>query len=276
MLMIPSFSTKNKKNVGPGTDRIDELPFFRAQNLAAGYQGIPLIRGIQFRLEKGEILTLIGPNGAGKSTILKTLAGHLPSISGEILLKGRSLTSWSRQERARSIAVMTTDSPRTENMTARDVVEAGRYPYTGFLGILSETDHEAVRHALRTAHAEKLAEQDFMALSDGQRQRVRLARALAQEPELLILDEPTSWLDIRYQLELLDILRELCAERKTAVILSLHELFLAERVSDRIVCIKDGTIDRAGPPEEILSGDYPDALYDLPPGTYRSLRGREP
>ena len=248
--------------------------YCETHQLAAGYDGVPLVRDINLRLEKGRILTLIGPNGAGKSTILKTLAGRLPSVSGEIILDGKPLSSFSRQERARKIAVMLTDSVRTERMSGREVVEAGRYPYTGSLGLLSDEDHQSVGRALQEAHAETLADQDFMSLSDGQKQRILLARALAQEPNLLVLDEPTSYLDIRFQLELLDILRGLCAEERTTIVMSLHELFLAERVSDRIACVKDGEIQRAGTPEEIFSGNYIDELYDLPPGTYASLHGR--
>ena len=248
--------------------------YFQTRRLDAGYDGKTLVRDITLQVAKGEILTLIGPNGAGKSTILKTLTGRLPAVSGEILLDGQPLSAVSRKERARRIAVMMTDPVRTERMTAREVVEAGRYPYTGSLGILSEGDHQAVERALRTARIEALAGQDFMALSDGQRQRVLLARALAQEPELLVLDEPTSYLDIRYQLELLDILRQLCADQGLTVIMSLHELFLAERVSDRIACVKAGRIQRVGVPGEIFSGNFIDELYDLPPGTYRALLER--
>ena len=248
--------------------------YFQTRHLDAGYDGKTLVRDISLQVAKGEILTLIGPNGAGKSTILKTLTGRLPAVSGEILLDGQPLSAVSRKERARRIAVMMTDPVRTERMTAREVVEAGRYPYTGSLGILSASDHQAVERALRTARIEALAGQDFMALSDGQRQRVLLARALAQEPELLVLDEPTSYLDIRYQLELLDILRQLCADQGLTVIMSLHELFLAERVSDRIACVKAGRIQRVGAPGEIFSGNFIDELYDLPPGTYRALLER--
>ncbi len=249
----------------------EEKVFFETRHLNAGYNKETLVNDISFQLAKGDILTLIGPNGSGKSTILKTLSGHLPAISGEILLNGRFFSAYSRQERSRLMAVMLTDSLMTEHMSGREVVEAGRHPYTGSLGILSGDDHEAVTRALQTTHAENLADQDFMSLSDGQRQRIRLARALAQEPELLILDEPTSYLDIRYQLELLDILQHQCSEHGTAVIMSLHELFLAERVSDLIVCVKNGRIDHMGTAKEIFSGHYIDSLYDLPPGTYASL-----
>ena len=248
--------------------------YCETRHLAAGYDRIPMVRDINLQLERGRILTLIGPNGAGKSTILKTLAGRLPTVSGEIYLEDRPFSSFSRQERARKMAVMLTDSLRTERMTGREVAEAGRYPYTGSLGILSDKDHQIVENALRTAHAEELAEQDYMSLSDGQKQRILLARALAQEPELLVLDEPTSYLDIRFQLELLEILRNLCIDEGTTIVMSLHELFLAERVSDQIACVKGGAVQRVGTPGEIFSGNYIDELYDLPPGTYASLHGR--
>ena len=265
--------TENNKRTASGASLPETVPYFFTENLTAGYHGIPVVGHIRLSLEKGQILTLIGPNGTGKSTILKTLTGRLPSVSGEIYLDGRLLSSFSRQERARTIASVMTDPVKTEMMTAREVVEAGRYPYTGSLGILSAHDHEAVSRALRTARVEDLAEQNFMSLSDGQRQRILLARAFAQEPQLLILDEPTSYLDIRYQLELLDILRTLCKRQGTAVIMSLHELFLAERASDLIACVRNGRIERTGTVKEIFTGRYLDELYDLPPGTIHTLFG---
>ena len=263
------------KNRADSSDSdIQSSSCFRTVHLDAGYHGRSFVKDINIQIERGQILTLIGPNGAGKSTILKTLTGQLPAVSGEMFLKGKTFTSYSRLERVQIMAVMMTDSIKTEHMTGREVVETGRYPYTGSFGLLSARDHAAVRKALQTTRAEELADQDFMSLSDGQKQRVRLAAALAQEPELLVLDEPTSWLDIRYQLELLDILQELCTDRGVAVIMSLHELFLAERVSDFIICVKNGRIDRAGTVRDVFSDHYIDDLYDLMPGTYAALHSR--
>ncbi len=274
-------ANRNKRpgrNSSPKQTASGEQPgdiYLRTDGLTAGYRGIPFIHEISLSLSKGRIMTLIGPNGAGKSTILKTLSGRIPSLGGAIYLKGRPRSSFSRQELARTVAVMTTDPVKTELMKAREVVEAGRYPYTGTLGILSEADHRAVEEAIRTAHVEELADLDFMELSDGQRQRILLARAIAQEAEFMILDEPTSYLDIRYQLELLEILRELCIRKQTTILMSLHELFLVEQIADTVVCLKDGRIEQTGSVEETFSGRVIDDLYDLPAGTYASLREKK-
>ena len=181
--------------------------FFQTQQLTVGYNGKPLVKDITIRLPKGRILTLIGPNGSGKSTILKTIIKQLRSLGGIVTIGGRTTDAMTERDLARQVSVMLTQRLKTERMTCRDVVETGRYPYTGSLGILSHEDHRAVRQAMDLTRVADLAEVDFMRISDGQRQRVLLARAIAQEPEVLILDEPTSFLDVRYKLELLDLLR---------------------------------------------------------------------
>ncbi|MGI6206239.1 MAG: ABC transporter ATP-binding protein [Anaerovoracaceae bacterium] len=246
--------------------------FFEISGLSAGYGGRPLIKDINIKLEKGQILTLIGPNGAGKSTILKTITGHLPAISGSVYIGGRKTTEMDRKDMARAVAVLLTERIKTDMMTCRDVVETGRYPYTGSFGLLSDEDHAAADRAMKASGITGLADRDFMTLSDGQKQRVMIARAEAQESDILVLDEPTSFLDIRYQLELMDTLRRLASERGTVVIMSLHELFLAERISDIIMCLKDHRVDNTGTPAEIFSGTYIDSLYDISPGTYEMLR----
>ena len=131
-------------------------------------------------------------------------------------------------------------------MTCRDIVASGRYPYTGRLGLLTKRDEETVRDAMEAVHALELSERDFNAISDGQRQRILLARAICQEPEIIILDEPTSFLDIRHKLELLSILRSMAKEKKITVIMSLHEIDLAQKISDKIICVKGDTIGCCG------------------------------
>lgn len=150
-----------------------------------------------------------------------------------------------------------------ELMTCGEVVESGRYPYTGRLGILSEKDRSKAAEAMELIRVSELYDVDFTCISDGQRQRVMLARAICQEPEVLILDEPTSFLDIRHKLELLSLLKKLVIEKGLAVVMSLHELELAEKISDTILCIKDGRVDRTGTPGEIFSGDYINNLYGI-------------
>lgn len=237
------------------------------RTLTAGYDRKPVIRDADIVLHAGEVLVLIGPNGAGKSTLLKTIAMQLVPIAGTVCLEGRDMRSMRPDERARHMSVLLTGRKDTEWMTCREMASAGRFPYTGQLGILSEKDYEVVDRSLRRMGALELSELRFNSISDGQKQRVLLARALCQEPEVLVLDEPASYLDIRYQLELAEALRSLAHEEQMAVIVSLHELDLVKRCADRIVCLKEGHVDRIGSVEEIFAGDYLERLFDLPPGS---------
>ena len=228
--------------------------YFETSGLSVGYNGKTLIRDICVGIEKGKILTLIGPNGAGKSTILKSITKQLALIHGTVSIASKDISEWSPKEMARQVAVVLTDRIRPELMTSEEVVAMGRYPYTNMFGKLTPKDTEAVRDALARVHATELAGQDFGTLSDGQRQRVLLARAICQEPGVLVLDEPTAYLDIRHKVELLDILRDLAQNRGTTIILSLHEIDLAMKISDYLMCVKGDTIAAFGTPEEVLGG----------------------
>lgn len=246
-------------------------PFCYTDDLAVGYDGAALIRELALRLHRGRILAVIGPNGAGKSTILKTVAGQLARVSGTITLDGRALDALGARGLSRRLAVVLTDRHRTERMTCQEVVEAGRYPYTGWLGILSYEDHAQVRAAMELARVWELRTKDFMRVSDGQRQRVLLARAVCQQPQLLVLDEPTSFLDIGYELELAEILRVMTRERGVAVMLSLHELGLAQRVADDVLCVGDGRVTAYGSAEELFTRQRVQTLFGLASGSYDPL-----
>ncbi len=250
-----------------------ENRFFFTEKFTVGYGKTPILQNMQFFAEKGQILTLIGPNGAGKTTLLKSIARQLAPLGGRAVLLGRELWQMSAAEAAKRMAVMLTERGRPELMTCFEVAAAGRYPYTGRLGVLGAQDREKVRVALKKVHAWELAEKQFSQVSDGQKQRVLLAKALCQEPELLILDEPTSFLDVRHKLELLAILKELVAEKQIAVIMTLHELDLAQKVSDKILCAAGGGIDRYGTPEEIFEPGYIESLYGVERGSYNALFG---
>lgn len=242
--------------------------FFYTEELAVGYGKKVILDGVSISAERGEILTLIGPNGAGKSTLLKTAAGQLPAVSGTVCIDGRELGSISVKERAKKLALLMTERISPELMTCGDVVELGRYPYTGQLGVLSDNDREKIAEAMELTNSTELSDSLFSRVSDGQRQRVMLARAICQEPEILILDEPASYLDIRYKIELLSILKRLASEKNITVIMSLHELDMARKISDRVVCVKDGKIHSAGTPKEIFGGDRIAELYGIDPEIY--------
>ena len=235
--------------------------FFYTDQLTVGYDGKPLIKEINIQLNKGEILTLIGPNGAGKSTILKSITRQLSLISGTVYLEQEQMSRMTNREVSKKLAVVLTERMRPELMTCEDVVSTGRYPYTGTLGILSAEDKEKVKSAMEMVHAWDLKDRDFTAISDGQRQRILLARAICQQPEILLLDEPTSYLDIKYKLEFLSVLQELQKKKGLTVILSLHELELAARVSDRILCVDGAFVEQVGTPEEIFRPGHLSVSY---------------
>ncbi len=242
--------------------------FLETEELSVGYDGKPLIRDVCLQVQRGKIVTLIGPNGSGKSTILKTIVGQLSKVSGTVLLEGAPMERCGQKEIAKRMAILMTERIHPELMTCYDVVSTGRYPYTGALGLLGKEDKRIVEESLELVHGRDMADRPFDAISDGQRQRILLARALCQTPEIIVLDEPTSYLDIRYKLELLTILKTMVREKNLAVLMSLHELDLAQRVSDTVVCVSGDRIDRMGPPEEIFSNDYIARLYHMEPGKY--------
>ena len=247
--------------------------YFKAEKMSVGYHGQPLIENIGIALKKGEILTLIGPNGAGKSTILRSIARQLTLMDGNVWLEEQSIGSMTGTELSQKMAVVLTDKLRTELMTCEDVVATGRYPYTGRFGVLTEADHQVVREAMELVHVTELRDMDFAHISDGQRQRVMLARAICQEPEIIILDEPTSYLDVKYKLEFLSTLQELRNKKKLTVIMSLHELELAQKVSDKILCINGKYVERFGTPEEIFTPGYLSHLFAISTGSFDEENG---
>ncbi len=234
----------------------------RTENLSIGYDK-ELVSRISLFAAPGTVTTLIGPNGCGKTTLLKTLAGELKSLGGVIYLNGKDTKEASGSEIARTMAVVSTERIRPEFMTCLEVVETGRYPYTGRFGILSEDDRRIAREALESVHASDIAQQDFGRISDGQRQRIMLARAICQKPQVLVLDEPTSFLDIRHRLDILDRIKELASRENVAVIMSLHELDHAMRISDHVVALGEGKVLRSGIVEEVFEEAFIRRLFDI-------------
>ena len=247
--------------------------YFQLDQLSVGYNGKAIIKDINIGIEKGEIVTLIGPNGAGKSTILKSITRQLDLIGGHVRFDEKELRSYSYRDLSCKMAVVLTERMKPELMTCHDIVATGRYPYTGRLGILSSEDEEKVEEALRAVHAAELGGRDFNAISDGQRQRVLLARAICQEPDIILLDEPTSFLDVRHKLELLAILRNMAKSKNITVIMSLHEIDLAQKVSDKIICVKGDHIFRYGRPEDIFEEEAIRGLYEIDNGYFDPLFG---
>ena len=208
-----------------------EQTWLELDHLCAGYGSRPVIREVCLGVKKGEIISVIGPNGAGKSTILKAVSAELMLMGGSVRVLGGDVHALSPAARAKKEAVVLTERIRPELMTVREVVEMGRYPYTDRFGHLTEEDGREVSEAIGLLNLSEIEGSDYNELSDGQKQRVLIARACAQTPDVLILDEPTSYLDVRYRLELLKALRETASRRNCAVIATLHEVELALRIS---------------------------------------------
>ena len=239
--------------------------------LAIGYGKAALARDIALGAAKGQVLALIGPNGAGKSTLLKTLAGQLAPLGGAVLLDGQELARIPGNARAQKLALMLPHTRRTELTTCFEFAAAGRIPYTGRLGILSAEDKKQVQNALELVGAAHLANRDFNCVSDGQRQRILLARAVCQQPQVLLLDEPTSFLDIKGKIELLTILQKLAHEQQLAVIVTLHELDMAQKIADAVVCVSPHGVSAPMPPAQAFARENIKALYGLTEEQYSAV-----
>jgi iron complex transport system ATP-binding protein len=252
---------------------IQKTPTLSCSSLAVGYKNSPVLSNINLDFSSGRFTTLLGPNGAGKTTLLRTLSRHLPPISGTISVESKNIYEMNISELARTMAVVLTDKVSPPLFSSFQFVALGRYPHTSFLGRLSTRDRQVITDSLRSVHAQDLTFRDFASLSDGERQKVLVARALAQEPRILLLDEPTAHLDLKHRIEVMSILRNLCREKGITVIASLHDVDIAARVSDRVILVKNGGITSCGYPEEVLTGKAVAELYDFDSASYNMRLG---
>ena len=240
----------------------------RLNDLTIGYGHRILLQHASATIPAGELVALVGRNGTGKSTLLRAIAGLGERLGGEIRLDGHSLETLLPQQLATTVSFVTTERVRIPNLRCEDVVALGRAPYTNWIGRVQEQDKAIVERSLELVGMAAFAEKTMDRMSDGECQRVMIARALAQDTPIILLDEPTSFLDIRYKLELLSVLKRMVRENDLAVLLSLHELDLARRISDTVICVAGDRIDRIGTPEEIFTSDYIAQLYHLERGKY--------
>lgn len=244
------------------------------RGIAAGYGGTPVLREVSFTVPKGSLTALIGPNGCGKTTLLRAAARQLPLLAGEILLDGRPVSSYGRTEFARKAAFM----PQVRSVpaiTAGALVAHGRFPHLGFSRRLRPEDRAAVQAAMEATGVADWANRDLRALSGGERQRVYLAMALAQDTDLILLDEPTTYLDPGRQFELLDLIASLPGRGKTAVMV-LHDLSHALRYSTQLLLLEQGRLVQRGTPEELYAGGQLDRVFGIrsrraPDGSYYFL-----
>ena len=224
------------------------------------------VRDVSLRAESGAVSTVLGPNGSGKSTLLRLLAGGVQPRSGTALYGGRPLDQWPRRLLARQLAVVTQHEHIPFPVTAGSLAAMGRYPHLGPWRREGAEDRTAVAASMERCGVAGLEERDFRTLSGGERQRVRIARALAQEPRVLLLDEPTAALDMRYEMSIFRLLRELAAHEGTAVVLVTHNLNLAARFGDRHLLLEEGTTAAEGDAADVITGENVSRVYGWPVG----------
>lgn len=224
----------------------------KAKEVVAGYDQKQILHGINLQIPEGKISVIIGANACGKSTLLKTFARLLPIKSGQILLNQQQIHTFPSRRLARKLGLLPQSPIVPEGITVYDLVCRGRFPYQGFLKGLTEEDHQAVKEAMEIMKIEELADRYVDELSGGQRQRVWIAMALAQRTDILILDEPTTFLDISYQVEILDMLTDLNHKYHTTILMVLHDINLSARYADYMFALKEGKLISQGTPEEVI------------------------
>ncbi|WP_254878909.1 ABC transporter ATP-binding protein [Streptomyces sp. NA04227] len=234
-----------------------------AKELEVGHAGRTVLKQVDVSLRAGAITVLVGPNGCGKSTLLRTVAGLLPPIGGEVQIDGRPLNSLSRRSLSQELAFLPQASLVPAGVTVRELVRHGRYAHRGAFARHTDEDLSSIEWALEVTDAGPLADRRLDELSGGERQRAWLATVLAQRAGVLLLDEPTTYLDLRHQFEVLDVVRKLAREHDIACGVVLHDLMQAAAYADEVVVVSDGSVTASGTPEEILTPDTIERAFGL-------------
>lgn len=235
----------------------------QVKNLQFGYRKQLVLKGISFDIENGKFVSIIGPNGSGKSTLLKTLNQLYPPTQGGILIDGKNINKLKKKELARKIALVPQDTIIDYDFTVEDIVLMGRHPYKGRFQKEDEKDYEIVNEVLKMTNTSHLKHRIITEISGGERQRVIIAKALAQKPSIILLDEPTSHLDINHQIEILSLLKKLNEEMSTTIVIVIHDVNLASRYSDEIIMLNEGKILEIGIPEKVITKKNIEIAYDL-------------
>lgn len=244
-----------------------------AENLTVGYDKRTVVSGIDIKALKGQVICLLGANGAGKSTVLRTLSGLLAPVSGAVYVGGKNVREINGKALARRLSLVLTEQPAPSLTTVYELTAMGRTPYTDFLGRLSDDDRRITEEALAQTGSLPLKDRFFGELSDGEKQKVMISRALAQQPELIILDEPTSHLDIKHKIEIMRILQRLANEKGITCILSLHDIDIALKCCSAVMLVKDGKIAACGAPEDISENGMIDELYGIENASFFETTG---
>jgi ABC-type cobalamin/Fe3+-siderophores transport system ATPase subunit len=243
---------------------VSAAPLLHASALQFAYGDRPVLRAVTLSLVAGEVVALLGPNGSGKSTLLRVLLGQLAAAGGSVAWEGRDVRQWPRRQLARRVAYLPQSPTAEGEHRVIDVLRLGRTPYWGAFGLESPRDAEVVNEVARRLDLSDLLDRSMDQLSGGQRQRVFVGRCLAQEPAALLLDEPTTFLDLRHQVELLQLLKRLARERSVAVLMASHDLNLAAALADRAILLDEGAVAAEGTPDAVLRAETLSRVYGVP------------
>lgn len=250
------------------------MAILAANGLSAGFGDKTVLHNLSLAVAKGQILAIIGPNGSGKSTLLKVLSRSLRPIKGSVLLDGRDLQSLPTRDLARQLAILHQASRAPADLTVRDLVEYGRFPYQRWWKGKNDEDKSVVEWALEQTGLVELAARPVSTLSGGEQQRAWIAMALAQKPRILLLDEPTTYLDICHQLEILDLIRQLNKEQGITIVMVLHDLNYAARYADNIAVLRQGSLYAAGHPAEIITPTMLREVFQVEAAVWPDDNGR--
>jgi iron complex transport system ATP-binding protein len=250
-------------------------PKLVAENLTLGYHGgeSPVVENESVAVPAGSITALIGPNGSGKSTLLRGLAGQMQSSTGAVYLDGTEVSTFDAKTLARKIGLLSQENVAPDSITVEKLVEHGRYPHRGFLDSVCEEDHQAIERAIELTGIEDIRNRDVGSLSGGQRQLVWIAMVLAQETDMLLLDEPTTFLDLHHKLAVMDVLDTLREDADITVVVVLHDIERAVRLADHVVVLKDGSVVENGRPEEIVTEPLLSSVFEIESIVSRNANG---
>lgn len=267
---LPSASAESSRS-----SQSSDTPLFELEGVHVDIGSARLLDDIDLSISRKGVTGLIGHNGSGKTTLMRLLARHHAPLRGKVRFDGRAIGDWKPREFARRVAHLPQYTPSTDGMLVHELVALGRYPWHGSFGVFGERDRESVAQAMEMTDVAHFAQRQVDSLSGGERQRVWLAMLVAQDSDCLLLDEPTSALDIAHQIEVLDLVRTLCAERGMAAVMVLHDINMAARFCDRIIALREGKVLMQHAPADLLTEANLEAIYGVPMHVLRDpINGR--